>query len=331
MSPFFLNCDWGTSHLRLRAVRSATVEVAAEYRSDQGAAGLAAAGQAGREGRFAAALTVALEQLSDRLDEPLGATPIAISGMASSSIGWHELPYAALPIPRDGSSLVLREIEPVASRFGSRRVLLVSGVRSENDVMRGEETQAIGLLSLPLTQPLATRSLVILPGTHSKHLHVRSGAIVSFQTFMTGELFALLTRHSILRHSVTAEPAGEMERGGQANAAFREGVELAGQLPLAAALFRVRTGQLLDGRSPDDCRSLLNGIVIGGELNDLRRNPSASGLPLILCATPPLDLHYREALLALGLEKQLLVVPAVDVERLSALGQAILLEKQGFF
>lgn len=131
-----------------------------------------------------------------------------VSGMASSSIGWRELPYALLPFSLEGSSVVGQWVEP--------EVYLISGVRGANDMMRGEETQALGWAE-QVGDALPLRATLVLPGTHSKHLRLQSGNLTGITTFMTGELFEMLRAHSMLRHSMdlvaTGEPEGAMHWG----------------------------------------------------------------------------------------------------------------------
>jgi 2-dehydro-3-deoxygalactonokinase len=109
-------------------------------------------------------------------------------------------------------------------------------------------------------------------------------------------------------------------------AAFVEGVCLAGDLPLAAALFRVRTRQVLDGQSPQSNRAFLSGLVIGGELAYLRDQAAASA-PLVLCAAAGLSAPYAAACAALGLGPRLVVVPPDDVPMLSASAQLLVLRR----
>ena len=124
--------------------------------------------------------------------------------MASSSIGWQEHDYAGLPFSLDGSTALVADLGPLAEDL-PHPVRLVSGISSADEILRGEETEALGLLDILALA--GEELLLILPGTHSKHLGTRGGEISSMQTFMTGELYSVLSRHSILRHSVE-EPAG---------------------------------------------------------------------------------------------------------------------------
>jgi 2-dehydro-3-deoxygalactonokinase len=323
MPGVFISCDWGTTRLRLRAVRTDGLRVAAEHRSLDGVAALARQVAAGeRAARYRAILADGINAWSARLGAELRDAPVMVSGMASSSIGWEDLPYAPLPLPLDGSRLAWRELEPLRTEPGVHRVVLISGASSATDVMRGEETEMVGLFALEAARPLAARALVIKPGTHSKHLRVEVGQIVGLQTFMTGELAEVLGRHSVLAHSIDREAAVEWLSDKVAGD-FRAGVRHALELPLAAALFRVRTRQVLDNLSGASNRAFLSGVLVGSELAYLA-DTSLADVPLVLCATSPLDAHYCTALDELGLSGRLMVIPADEVDRLSTRGQAVL-------
>lgn len=291
----FVSCDWGTSNFRLRLVGG---PVAAEVRTDDGAAKLAAAG-GDRAAAFREVLARELAQLGVAAE-----LPVVISGMASSTIGWRELPYARLPFALDGSDAVWERLEG--------RMYLVSGLRGETDMARGEETQAIGLAAA-LGSELPSRVTVVLPGTHSKHLAVEADTITALRTFMTGELFDLLSRQSVLRHSV--DPAAPVDA-----AAFIEGVQELDRASLTGALFRVRTRQVLDRQPAHANASFLSGLLIGAELAALRNRE----LPVIVAAGGTVRDAYALAGDALGFGNQL---RALDAEPLSAAGQAVILRQ----
>jgi 2-dehydro-3-deoxygalactonokinase len=241
--------------------------------------------------------------------------------MAGSSIGWEDLPYARLPLPLDGSKLEWRELEPIAIESGALPVVLISGACSATDVMRGEETELVGLFTLSVAERLAEQSLVIMPGTHSKHLHVADGQMVGMQTFMTGELRDVLGKHSVLAHSVEAASMDSMQNGTGDD--LRAGVRHALSLPLGAALFRVRTRQLLDGFPGANNRAFLDGVLLGGELGYLLAGEFRE-IPLLLCATSPAEANYRAALEELQLLERSTMVSPDEVDTLSARGQAVL-------
>src|SRR5690606_34701318 len=130
--------------------------------------------------------------------------PVVICGMAGSRQGWREVPYLEVPA-------TLPEIPGAALKVddASRPVHILPGLSQRHpsaDVMRGEETQ---LLGLSLDREID--GVVCMPGTHAKWAVMQGGRIESFSTFMTGEVFALLTKHSLLRFSVT-EDAGKIWR-----------------------------------------------------------------------------------------------------------------------
>jgi 2-dehydro-3-deoxygalactonokinase len=291
----FVACDWGTTAFRLRLVDG---RVRRELKSDEGTAKLAAAG-GDRPSAFRAVLEAGLKKLK----APPSA-PVVISGMASSTIGWKELPYAKVPFALDGRDAVVEKIAP--------RVYLVSGLRTGTEVLRGEETEAIGLVSL-LGRDMPFEAVFVLPGTHSKHLDVNPGGIADFRTFMTGELFDVLSRQSVLRHST--DPAAPLDR-----AAFLEGVEESTKRPITGALFRVRTRHVLEKKSVPSNTSFLSGLLIGTEMGTLR----GSDVAIVLAAGKALRASYTAAAEALGLGPRL---RAVDSDGLSVLGQTVMLRK----
>ena len=310
--------------MRFRAVELADFTVAAEIRSsDDGVASLAQKYAVdARPSHYRSIVAAALRQLTARLPEALKGAPIMISGMASSSIGWQDVPYARLPLALDGSQLAWCELEPVESDAGPHRVVLISGACTDTDVMRGEETELVGLFTLPAAGRLAAGSLVIKPGTHSKHLRVENGRLVGLQTFMSGELFDVLGKHSILKHSI-GDPAAAGPLSAEMLADLRTGVRHARSIPMSAALFRVRTRQLLDNLGGARNRAFLSGVLLGSELAYLL-DDRFGGLQLVLCATVPLEAHYRAALDELGLTERLTVISAHEVELLSSRAQAVL-------
>lgn len=322
MSSLFVNCDWGTTRLRMRAICIHPWQLLSEYRSVDGTASIAAHYQAAeRPYAFATILAEGLVPLAAQQGQQIAGAPILISGMASSSIGWRELPYASVPISLDGTSLVFQELPHVVSAAGEHRVLLISGVRSQTDIMRGEETELVGLFTLPDVEKLAANAVVIKPGTHSKHLWIRDGVLVDFQTYMTGELFAVLCAHSLLQHSVGGVPSESLVA--HSNEDFLAGVAHARSRPLSSAMFQVRTRDVLDNLPAAGNRDFLSGLLVGTELVGL--SCEAVQTPIVLAATEPLATSYHQALIHLGLESRLTIVPPDDAELLSARGQSRLL------
>jgi 2-dehydro-3-deoxygalactonokinase len=152
------------------------------------------------------------------------------------------------------------------------------------DVMRGEETQIAGFLAL---NP-GWDGVLCLPGTHSKWVHISANEIVSFQTFMTGELFAILTGHSVLQHSVGDD--------GWDDDQFSQAVQdtLARPERIAAGLFTLRAETLLLDLSPQAARARLSGQLIGAELAAAR--PYWLGQNVAVIGAGHIAQHYVNAL-----------------------------------
>ncbi|HZY17926.1 MAG TPA: 2-dehydro-3-deoxygalactonokinase [Ramlibacter sp.] len=268
--------DWGTSSLRAARI-AADGTVLDEHHSPEGILNVAA-------GAFPAVFAAAVE----RWQPAPGALCLA-GGMVGSRQGWREAPYC--PCPSGFADLVGR-ITWVPDAPGGLRLGLVPGLQAEAhgvpDVMRGEETQIVGALDLLGLDD----GLFVLPGTHSKWARVRGRRIEGFSTFMTGEVYALLRRHSILARTLPPED-GPLDE-----AAFLRGVGHARQAgSLLHAAFSARTlalfGQLDAGALP----SYLSGLVIGEEL---RSQALPTGQEVVLIGAPALTARYQLALRSLG-------------------------------
>ena len=207
-SQDFLSCDWGSTSFRLRWVRGPRRNVVCEICEPSGVKVLyEEANQNGAQDEklrapfFAKFLNTKLEALLGSTPLPTTPLPLFISGMASSTVGWCELPYAKAPFALDGSGVSLKAINWNKPPWIGA-TYLISGVATEHEMMRGEETEIIGLMAEPALHTLRARCLIILPGTHSKHVRIENESVVDWRTFMTGELFEVLGRHSLLRASV---------------------------------------------------------------------------------------------------------------------------------
>ncbi|MBJ3784415.1 2-dehydro-3-deoxygalactonokinase [Devosia sediminis] len=258
--------DWGTSNLRAWGIDAGGAVVASAV-SDQGMGKLA------RE-QFPAALKAVVNELAppdDTLD-------VVICGMAGARQGWLEAPY--LEAPTDLSELGRGAVHPVVE--GTRlNVSILPGVcqrEGGENVMRGEETQLLGLAAI---SP-GYSGLVCMPGTHSKWADLEGTRITRFSTAMTGEMFELLKTHSVLRHSLNGPLEGpEREHGFQTGA--RAGLDHPDML--LGQLFRARASALLSGRPPDWCAGYLSGLLIGTEIAANRNQIGTDPVPLIGSAT----------------------------------------------
>lgn len=314
----FISCDWGTSNFRLRLVDSSTLQLLAEVRTDDGIAkmnsrwtGKEAPVPASKEAFFIEFLAAQIRSLS----VPAQQVPVVISGMASSSIGIRELAYSALPFPVNGNTIIRAILEVGGT---GQPVLLLSGVRSNDDVMRGEETQVIGLVDL-LGIDTRDPKVFILPGTHSKHILIANEMITKFQTYMTGEMFALLGKQSILKNSIQAANSDSMHSSGIA--AFRDGVTNSHNRDLLHTMFKVRTNQLFNKWSPADNYWFLSGLLIGSELRGQVNEDAA----IVLAGEPALLPLYELAIYALNDRVTLQVIPSDTLDKALLSGHLALL------
>jgi 2-dehydro-3-deoxygalactonokinase len=328
MTSFF-SCDWGTTSFRLRRVNGATGQVMDERREASGAKALFSSCPPGdtmaREEAFANFLREQLCRMAGNDVASLDGASVIISGMASSSVGWRELAYARVPVALDGSSMTRDSFEFKVGDNQRMRIHLISGVCAETDMMRGEETEILGLFSRGQHARIAEDGIAVLPGTHSKHVRLRDRQITGFRTYMTGELFDVLSAHSLLRASVQPadgapfttlfEPA--------AHAAFVAGVRASSVSGLAGSLFQTRVRTVLQKVPPAANRWFLSGLLIGSELVDLRAQEP--DVPVLLAAAEPLHVAYRAAFEVLGLRGKLSVVPPEEMSLASVRGHYALL------
>lgn len=276
MKPDWIAVDWGTTNLRAWAM-GADHQILGHAESGEGMGSLT------REG-FEPALL--------RLVEPWLAegrrVPVLACGMVGARQGWIEAGYAAVPCaPAGQRKLSAPEVADPRIRVG-----ILPGLSQDKpaDVMRGEETQIAGFLG---SDP-AFDGVVTLPGTHTKWAQISAGEVVSFQTFMTGEMFGLLSTQSVLRHG--------MAEGGWDAAAFAAGVNKAMARPerLASHLFGIRAEGLLHRLSGAAARAQLSGLLIGTELAAAR--PYWLGQRVVLIGAKSLCDAYLAALQAQGVD-----------------------------
>lgn len=286
----FVAVDWGTSSFR--AWRMGADGTPLAY--SRGPEGMLYCANAG----FAPVLQQHLEKLgaSDAL-------PVLICGMAGARQGWVEAPYLSTPSRLDS----LHQGAVRVDTPGDVRILPGMAHRDPScpEVIRGEETQILGAIEEGFS------GLVCIPGTHSKWVRIDSGSIVEFSTFMTGELFSVITAHSILAHAVDKDTFPV-----RPTAAFYEGLATtsSGGTELSAALFRLRAAQLLGFEQRADGAARLSGLLIGSEIaGAMKRYGNERSLRLI--APGDLGALYEAALKHLGWQVQV-----DDAEQTARLG-----------
>jgi 2-dehydro-3-deoxygalactonokinase len=286
----FIAVDWGTTNRRAWGV-SADGEARDLLEDSMGVLKVAPGGYTGE---------------IDRLRALWPGRPLLLGGMVGSNRGWVEAPY--VPAPADLDALVSALKRPGGD------VAIVPGVSwrdgNDADVMRGEEVQLLGAVAAGM---VPAEGPACHPGTHCKWARMDKGAIGPFRTVMTGELFAMLSRHGILQDRLSGEVT--------VNDDFRRGAEHGLQHgDLTAELFSIRARYLLG--MEEDSASYASGLLIG---TDVRIGLEFVGPgPVALIGRPDLTALYAEALRLAGRESS-----ELDGERAFVLGARAVVERLG--
>jgi len=279
-APAFIAGDWGTSHLRLNLCDSSGHVL--ESRNGPGVGAVKA--------DVAGAFFAQIEPWKQ-----YGALPAVLSGMVGSTIGWREVRY--LPCPARPEMIAAGALRFEAN---GRGITIAPGLSCRNrlmapDVMRGEETQILGALRL---EPLLAegRQVFCMPGTHTKWVSLKDGVIEHFLTAVSGELYDILYRHSVLVNSK------ETVDGAAGGAAFKRALEKIKLYPdgeLIHLLFEVRSGQLKGEIKQRDAADYLSGLIIGQDVSGAKRffrADLAESNGVVVVSTPRLGELYAQAL-----------------------------------
>lgn len=241
-APVWAGVDWGTSNLRVW-VMAADDKPLHSLGSSAGMGTL-------QPDQFEATLIALLEpwlQAGQTL-------PVICCGMVGARQGWSDAGYLSTPVDANSRS----QAHAVTTHDDRISVAILPGVKqaSPADVMRGEETQIAGLLH----QTPTFNGTVCLPGTHTKWAQLEEACITRFQTCMSGEMFALLSTQSVLRHS--------MQDTQWSDNAFNQGVSdiLAAPESLSSQLFALRAENLINDVPGYELKSRLSGLLLGAEL-----------------------------------------------------------------
>lgn len=270
IDDLLLGIDWGTSNRRAYLVNRAGACLR-RHADDQGLLAV--------QGDFAGALA-SLRRTVDLSPE----VPVLMAGMVGSASGWQEVPYLDTSVSLESLPRKLATVR------GRSNCAIVPGYRSDGDqvdVMRGEETQLLGAVALGVRN-----GWVVLPGTHSKWVLLREGRVERLSTYMTGELFALVSANGTLASLMGGEHEDAQAFGAGLQAA-RAGA------PLSHSLFGARA-RVVTGRMPAaQARSYVSGLLVGTEFVAAG---DCAGQLIHLIASPALAGRYADAARAFGLE-----------------------------
>lgn len=300
-SPRLIALDWGTSALRAWLLADDARIVDARQRSS-GLLNVTLGADAQTRARDYA--TAFADVCADWL-QAYPNLPAIACGMVGSAQGWREAGYLTVPT---ALAIDAHSLTPVPHERGVLH--LIPGLRVEHDgaaspadVMRGEETQLIGIMRM-LDEP-SGELLAVLPGTHTKWVKIHDEQVISFTTAMTGELYGLLMQHGILARTAVAGTADD-------DAAFARGLAADRSRGLSSALFGARA-LVLDGQlEPTALADYVSGLLIADEVAHLLPHHDQR---IVLCGNPDLCRRYESALARHG------VRPAASVtEEAAALG-----------
>lgn len=271
-TPALIAIDWGTTRFRAYLLDSAGA-VLERVSSEDGI-------MAVKPGGFPAVLVIRCGMWLARHPD----LPVIMAGMVGSRNGWVEAPYRVCPATASDIAEAMAEVD-----IGNgRKARIVPGLSTRDaagapDVMRGEETLALGTG--------IENGTVILPGTHSKWVHIENGMIKSFATFMTGEFYATLLSQTIL---------GKLREEPDDATGFAKGVEAAKRKGgLTHLAFAARTSVLLGDISGHEVAPFLSGLLIGAEV-DAGLEMDQSGGDIVLIADGIIVDSYTQALAARG-------------------------------
>jgi len=328
-ADYILCCDWGTTGFRLR-LTNLKADVIAETHAENGILthynSWISQNDENPERRFDYYLQYIQSQIGKmphNLEIDIATLPLVISGMAISSIGMMNLPYESLPFSLTATS----GFECRLQQNGAP-ILLVTGVCSADDLMRGEETQMIGLYhTAELNNVLPHNGIFVLPGTHSKHISVNDKNIISIKTFITGELFHILRGNGTLAKSIAFQNE-ERNANPDNQSAFIKGIHDSKDGSLLNNLFQVRVNDILNKLNKEQNFYYLSGLLIGSEFDYLKKEPILSATnKLVVCCSSNLISYYTIVLKELGLMDNAIFIAPTLFDKATVVGQLTVYKK----
>ena len=296
--------DWGTSNVRAWLV-DGNGNILASQKSDAGITRVT-------DGDFQSAFSNLTGTMCTE------AIPTLMSGMIGSRQGWVEAPYLPCPVFLDDLASGLLTVPDAP------QIKIVPGVHyvsptGGHDVMRGEEVQIAGALQM---NNATDDQLICLPGTHSKWALIEAGKLTGYSTSMTGEVYAALSRHTILSALLPDETSATEMSPVISMAGFTRGLERsADKGGLLHHLFGARANALFDAIPTEDLRGYLSGMLIGHEIRAMLADYPAD-LPITIVGDDNLAAHYAQALTMLKRPATI-----VDAEKATLAGLQQILER----
>lgn len=187
---------------------------------------------------------------------------ILASGMITSEFGLANLPHITAPagvpeLSANMSSVLIPEVAEMPINFV--RGVKTVGDLADTDMMRGEETELMGLQKASYGE-----CVFVLPGSHSKLIYTDgNGKITRFSTTLTGEMMAALSEGTILKDAVSLS-CEKLD-----TPSLECGFLYANEHGLNEALFKTRILKNLFGKGEEECYSFFLGAVLSSEIKTI--------------------------------------------------------------
>jgi 2-dehydro-3-deoxygalactonokinase len=291
MGNLVLTLDTGTSNTRVRAWRDGHVSGGADA-----PVGVRDTARTGSHDTLRAGVRDAIRSCLQSIGATANEVPLVVgSGMVTSKLGLHELPHIVAPARIDDLARGMQSVQ--FDDIIARPIWFIPGVRhdaaplsiesaAQMDMMRGEETEIVGLFN-----QLAIKSdvLVLLPGSHAKFVEVQAdGTITRSHTTLSGEMLDLLIHQSVL--------ASGLKQGWPAHLASEAvlaGAHLSRKESLGRAAFATRALELFSPANEAARFSFLVGTVLVQDLMSCMASELwTSGRTLIICGRPAVQAAY---------------------------------------
>lgn len=236
-----------------------------------------------------------LEEITTHWRNEHAVQNVLMAGMVGSEIGWTEVALLNGQCGVEEFSNNLREV----AFIDGLNAWIVPGGRTQNGanpsgMMRGEETQVLGLIELIDTEDRR----ICLPGSHSKWVSLVNRKISDIKTYMTGEMYQVMRDNTVLQECFKGSN-GALDKG-----AFKDGLIMAASgMLISRLMFSIRTEFASQVNSTANQRaSKLSGILIGSEIMDaLSDKGQADRAPVILVANGAIKQAYMLAFSHMGI------------------------------
>ncbi len=307
--------DGGTTNLRVFLLDDSG-QVLSSARAEGGVRHTAIDGHNGRLRELLyGCIRQALEQAGASFDEVGRAIAY---GMITSGMGLLEIPHLIAPVTagmlRSGmQSATFPDIAPFAIEFipGVRNFggAVHAGNCADMDMMRGEETESIGLHRL--LSPCG-EALFVLPGSHNKFVHMGAqGEIIGCMTSISGELLDAVTHHTIL--------AGAVESGFCSAETYDADMACAGAAEclrsgLGRAAFAGRILNTLGAQGAPKIQSWLLGAVLCEDVKALQTFVKDAAPAVYVAGKPPLQRAFIDVLRTMGIGGAVSVDPTLTAQ-----------------